>query len=168
MESPIPDPQEPGQIFKKFHWYIASLLYKTGINVYCSLYFSGGVKKGSWRCPLYKGQVPPSVQGQFAPSLQGQFAPSLQGQFARSFPLSRARSPPTSKSYNLRRIKEKEEPKQAVNSDTVKQEADGTLTISKMEIIPASSGREVWIWDKPGANFLLILLPLRDFQGEYW
>lgn len=41
-----------------------------------------------------------------------------------------------------RRMKEKEKPKQAVNQDTVKQEDDGTVTISKMEIMPASSGRE--------------------------
>ena len=42
-----------------------------------------------------------------------------------------------------RRNKEREEPKpKAVNQDTVKQEDDGTVTISKMEILPFSSGRE--------------------------
>lgn len=43
-----------------------------------------------------------------------------------------------------RRMKGKEEPTQAViiNSETVKQEADGTVTVSKMEILPTSSGRE--------------------------
>ena len=40
-----------------------------------------------------------------------------------------------------RRNKEKE-PKQAITHDTVIQEDDGTVTISKMEIMPSSSGRE--------------------------
>ena len=46
------------------------------------------------------------------------------------------------KLQNTRRNKEKEEPKQAVNHDTVIQEDDGTVTISKMEIMPSSSGRD--------------------------